>query len=569
MNRSLMVFPALVLFLLVSCGPEENTPEDGDGIYCVRDADCPDSTWFCDKVNNECVQKSGYADIDTQGNDSYTDTGTDSDTGGYPTDNGGIYPDNDPNWPSGDDDGDGIPNGTEGTGDTDGDGTPDAQDSDSDNDGLSDADENTLGSSPKKADSDDDGLSDKYESEIGTNPTKKDTDGDGQIDTAEDAYGSDPKDPNSIIPEEVFYVILRYAWDTHELRDLDFSTYIQKADVLIFVDLSGSMAEEHANLKEGIKNVIIDGITASISDTAFGLVKFGTIEDQVYQMTQIITTDANLVRTAVDTISSCDGSHEFHTEALYQAATGEGNPNAISLPTGGAWGTSPEDHWLNIPPASCVGESYGGACFRPQALPIFIMCSDESFNMDDFSFYTTPHKHPEAIAAMNTIQAKFIGVDSGDSTNDFNIISNGTASVNASNQPFNYTINADGTGLSQQIVDAVIALTKGIKIDVTTATAAPEHSICNGMSATNFIKAITPKAADPADGVEGMDTSTFLKVKPGTTVTFEVDFHNDFCEPTSSQTQVFTAQIDVLGEGAFLDTREVLIIVPGKAIESL
>ncbi len=560
-----MALPIVPLLFFAACGPEENLPGDGDGIYCERDADCPDSTWFCDKVNNECVQKAGYADTDMTDSDTYTGTDTD----GYPTDNGGIYPDNDPNWPSGDDDGDGILNGIEGTGDTDGDGTPDAQDSDSDNDGLSDADENAAGSSPKKADSDDDGLSDKYEVEIGTNPMKKDTDGDGQIDTAEDAYGSDPKDPNSIIPEEVFYVILRYNWDTHELRDLDFSTYIQKADVLIFVDLSGSMAEEHANLKDGIKNVIIDGITASIPDTGFGLVKFGTIEDEVYQMTQIITTDANLVRTAVDTISSCNGSYEFHTEALYQAASGEGNPNAISLPTGGTWGTSPEDHWLNIPPANCGGESYGGACFRPHAMPIFLMCSDESFDMGDFGFYTTPHKHPEAVAAMNTIQAKFIGVDSGDATDDFNIISGGTGSVDQNGNPFNYSINSDGTGLSQQIVDAVIALTKGLKIDVTTATEAPDHSLCNGQSATNFIKAITPKAADPTDGAEGMDPTTFLKVKPGTTVTFEVDFHNDFCEPAGAQTQVFTAQIDVLGGGAFLDTREVLIIVPGKAIESL
>jgi len=104
---------------------------------------------------------------------------------------------------------------------------------------------------------------------------------------------------------------------------------------------------------------------------------------------------------------------------------------------------------------------------------------------------------------------------------------------------------------------------------VTTATTAPEHSVCNGQSATAFIKAITPKAADPADAIEGMDPTTFLKVKPGTTVTFEIDFYNDFCAPTGSQTQVFTAQIDVLGEGAFLDTREVLIIVPGSAIESL
>ncbi len=441
---------AISLSFFTACGPADDAPDDGEGLYCERDTDCPDTTWFCDKANNECVPKSGYADTDTADKDFSSDTdATGTDTA--PTDNGGFYPDNDPSWPSADDDGDGIPNGTEGTGDTDGDGTPDYKDTDSDSDGLSDADEKAIGSNPKSADSDSDGLSDKYEHEIGTNPNNRDTDGDGQIDTAEDAYGSDPNNAGNMIPPEVFYVILPYNDTEHELRELDFSTFIQKADILILVDLSGSMMGEHDNLKEGIKSVIIDGITASIPNSAFGLVKFGTLEDQVYQLTQPITTDTNLVRTAVDTITDCDGSREFHTEVLYQAASGEGNPNAVNA--GG------KDYWLNIPPPPCTGETYGGACFRPQSLPIFIMCSDEAFNMVGFNWYTTAHKHPEAVAAMNDIQAKFIGVDSGESTDDFNIISGGTASVDDTGQPFNYKINGDGTGLSQQIVDAVIALT--------------------------------------------------------------------------------------------------------------
>ncbi len=43
--------------------------------------------------------------------------------------------------PSEDSDGDGIPNGVEGTGDSDGDGTPDYLDEDSDNDGITDGED--------------------------------------------------------------------------------------------------------------------------------------------------------------------------------------------------------------------------------------------------------------------------------------------------------------------------------------------------------------------------------------------------------------------------------------------
>ncbi|HOW51830.1 MAG TPA: IgGFc-binding protein [bacterium] len=58
---------AVVTFLLGSCTPEEKS--EPETIYCGHDTDCPDSTWFCDPLLNECVKKPGFEDSDLPGSD--------------------------------------------------------------------------------------------------------------------------------------------------------------------------------------------------------------------------------------------------------------------------------------------------------------------------------------------------------------------------------------------------------------------------------------------------------------------------------------------------------------------
>jgi len=52
-------------------------------------------------------------------------------------------------------------------------------------------------------------------------------------------------------------------------------------------------------------------------------------------------------------------------------------------------------------------------------------------------------------------------------------------------------------------------------------------------------------------------------VKPGVNIFFDVTFKNDIFEPTTTESTLFRAHIQVLGEGALLDERDVYIIVPG------
>lgn len=106
-----------------------------------------------------------------------------------------------------DTDGDGLPDGWEywyelDPRDPDGDEGPDG---DPDDDGLSNADEHTYGTDPKKADTDGDGLPDAWELQYGLDPLDAtgddgaggDPDNDGLSNTGELQHGTDPRNPDT------------------------------------------------------------------------------------------------------------------------------------------------------------------------------------------------------------------------------------------------------------------------------------------------------------------------------------------------------------------------------------
>ncbi len=501
--------------------------------------------------------------------------------------------DADPDYLDTDSDDDGIPDSIEGLEDIDKDGIPNYRDTDSDGDGYSDSVEapslparDTDGDSiPDYVDfdSDNDGLTDKEENDLNTDPLKQDSDDDGFDDLSEIAYGSDPLDDTAGIPEDDFYVKLPFEAPNDEIRILKFKTNVEKADILLLVDLSGSMSGEINNLKLGINTEIIGGVSANITDVAFGLATFddwkGINGDEVYRLVQPVTTDNTIIEGAVNgltRLSNC--GWEPHHEALFQAASGIGYSGQFTFTRRESSVNACDvtnEYYPSIPAADCSLEegSIGGGCFRDDAMPIIIMMSDEGFTSypsDVFTWTIPYHNTNDAIDALNAINAKFIGVDSWDAAmtwtpapeDDFKAISTATGSVDATTgDPFFYKIASDGTGLSDQIADAVFELTSNIKLDVWTS----KESVANPelVDTSLFIKALIPDSSDPVNAYFSKDTTTFYFVNPGAKVNFEIKFHNDFYEPDKAEATVFRAKINVLGDGALLDTREVLILVPG------
>ena len=536
----------------INNGTEGTDDPDGDGIPNYLDDDS-DGDGILDSVETA-------DDFDGDGTGNYLDTDSDADgildefEGDFDFDKDGFG-----NYLDLDSDGDTVPDSTEGRLDADGDGYGNFVDMDSDNDGLTD----------------------QLEHSIGSNLTSNDTDSDGFDDNVEYAYGEqiDPShtgaeyvlNPALGIPSDVFYVVLPYE-DPEIDKPLDFTTDIKDVDVLIQVDLSGSMDGEITNLKAGISNTVITNIRSSIPNSAFGLATFSDWEGgsygDAYKLVRSITTDIAAMNSAVASISVKTGGWEAHSEALYQAATGAGyTPNAEICTGTDTWGNC--DSWTNLPTIPAYNHQW-----RNGSLPIIVMITDEEFTtlqsyIDSSSDYRmtggpAAHSSANAVTAMNAINAKIIGVDSGGGSThgDYQYIANGTGSKSSTGSYYIYDINSNGTGLSASIANAVSELVSSIPMDVTTLT----ESISNPQSidTRDFIKSVTPHHAVPAGDISGSTSTAFLGVIPGTQIFFTVDFQNTIYEPTDTVATLFRAKINVRGQGTTLDTREVLIIVPGK-----
>ncbi len=499
-----------------------------------------------------------------------------------------------------DDDFDTIPNSIEGCGDYDSDGIPNNEDGDSDNDGIPDKRE--CGEDPMHPknsdhdsepdfldlDSDNDGLIDRLEVIYKTNPDNKDSDGDGVDDLAEIAYSSDPNDPDSTIPEGLFYVALPYQAAEPVTRRLTFDTRIDAIDVAILLDISESMDDELNDLKKNIRSImsaISDNSRSAGSYATFALATFGW--EHPYQLRQTATASAEKIQKALNEIKTASDTDELHDIALFALASGQSLDTEVQRCLRGFGGC---DQDIKKPAVVAVDAvecheavgTEGGACFRTEAMPVFIMITDEGFmhclQPEDTAvgedaqcrYGSAAPGQDEAIAVMSGIGAKFIGIDTGFSedgkeTNaaydDFLAVAKRTGSLDSDDQPFVYhTGSESGEQLSEKIVAAIKQLTTYIIMDVSTRVTANEQ--CSGRSVGDFVLSRVPIRAIPGDSVSRVDDTTFYEVKKGSQLLFDVSFYNDFCTNYSDKPMSYHAHIAVYGNGSFLHSQLVTVIVP-------
>ncbi|HSW60986.1 MAG TPA: hypothetical protein VLJ60_09315 [bacterium] len=585
MKKFILVLISVFLLLFSSCSETNDENESGDSGNSGNSGNSGDS-----------------GDSGNTGNSGDTgDTGDSGDTG-----NSGDTGDSCPcGKDDEDDDKDGIKNGIEGCNDTDGDGLPDCLDTDSDGDGIADtaecpvqpcADTDTDGTADYlDRDSDNDGLLDKKEKETGTDPLDKDTDDDGTDDLAEIVAGTDPLDPDDKIPDGMFYVVLPYNAPDDVSRTLEFDTNISAIDIFIMFDNSQSMTEEIDKLKVEVQTEIIDKIAEEFSEPDFAAYGLASMP---YLLRQPVTTDSQKVKNALNTITYDGKANELHYDALYQASVGDGFLSTVRYCTNGkcgSWyGIPYADDLINWPEADCSAQlgKLGGGCFRYDSMPIFIMITDEKLQWCPSENALVPEQlcgwangQPvgktidETIAVMNGIGAKFIGIDSGffcddenlnceltdDAKTGFDLIAEQTGSLNSDGNNFNsHTESWTGTGISVQITQAILDLTTYIDMDVSTSSYSEDFCLVDhpSMNAGKFIKSSKTVSAVPEDGTDGKDDTTFFSVKQGTKVTFDVRFYNDFCEISGFEPAVYKAYVTVTGNGSYLSSVLVTIIVP-------
>ena len=582
----ILLFSFALIFAVSACGSDEDDSGDSTGDTGSGDTGSGDSGSGDTGSGDTGSGDTGSADTgsgdtgsgDTGGDTAPGDTGS---TGSTEACGCGAE--------DGDADGDGIPNGIETCDDNDNDGLPNCLDTDSDGDGFSDTAEcpsqpcvDTDGDGLPDfldRDSDNDGLTDKEEKEHNTDPLRSDSDGDGSDDLAEIVYGSDPLSDSSSIPSHLFYVVLPYQanWKAH--RTWEFDTDISKVDIAFLLDLSGSMDAEQANLKEKIKTDVVQKVQSlheGTLDAAYAFVHFMDFDsdmDKVYKVDTLMTTNVDELQAAIDSTPTPYGGTEVHTLVLYAATASEDIiGKAKPAEVGGAFSQVN----LNIPLPDCTGRvgNRSGLCYREKAMPILIMITDEN--------YTDVYMPPDqtitasqlAIQSLVEQNAKFIGIDTSSASGNNNItkffknVSDITGTLDANGNNFNFAVNndavaADGTPMSEKIGEAIESLTSFVQMDVWVA--GNSNQVCAGtdINVAQFIEGGIPVKAEPPEGaVIDEAGKKFRDVNPGTVVTFDVQFHNDFCPNATDAPVLYVAEAMVLGEGAYLSKKEVNVIVP-------
>lgn len=516
--------------------------------------------------------------------------------------------------------------------DTDGDGKADKDDTDSDGDGVSDADEaenplldmgqfgqmrddacDPLADSDadgapdlRDLDSDNDGVPDLEESAYDPGGVAgcrvlPDCDKDGVIDIVEVAAGSSPTDGTSKPEDAGLYFVLPYQGE-EQTRDFVFSTGVAKADIYFLIDTTQSMQPAINALKASLSAKIIPTIlngdfatnppippigdawigVGDVRDVPWGA--YGQPGDHIYRNRFTINNKAvagNVaapvkngavydppanVKTILDSLTASGGGDgpEATTQALWIAST-----NKPYAATGqGLW--TPE---LPYPAPCSEPGMFAVPCFRPGALPVFVLVTDAAFHNGPVAAHTYDpavaggtKTYAEAINALDAIHARVIGVpvagqNPGAARADLSDLAKATGSLyhdpafGGTDRPLVPDIDVASGEVSNEVVRLIGLLAGAGLHDVTTTKASyacpggvdctgdgaadlayqnPELSPGDGpYDASNLITKVATVASQANPLPYGsLDDKTFFNVRGDAEVTFRVHAKNDALKPT-------------------------------------
>ncbi len=405
---------------------------------------------------------------------------------------------------------------------------------------------------------------------------------DGAV-VAPDAQVAPPgrSDAGPRLPNADREIVLPYLGDPQE-EELEVEGEVGTLDVFFDIDTTGSFGGEIDNLQAQLRSVVLPELRARVSDIAFGVGRFedfpvepfGTATDRPFRLLTAITTQENLVTSAVASLDQPLGNGadipESGAEALYQIATGEGFPGLVPELAGPAPG----------------GGSLGGAGFRSDALRVVVHVTDApSHTPADYGRAVSgAHSLDEAIEAMNALGIRGLGISSGEAARgDLERVAIGTGAVAdpedgvcrtgvggtsrapvSGRCPLVFDVNPDGTGLATVVVDAIADLL---------ATVQYEEVWGETDDALGFVRHIEAIDADPMADVTLADLrptdevdDTFQGVRPGTRLRFRAVLRNELIPPADYD-QYFNLTLRVVGDGVTLLTRTLRVLVPRGRLE--
>jgi hypothetical protein len=388
-----------------------------------------------------------------------------------------------------------------------------------------------------------------------------------------------------------FFFVVPYQDAPSPTSDvLKFSTNIKQADVAFVMDTTGSMMNAIAALKSALSGTLLGQLQMAIPDVGIAIVDhkdFGQGDLWGVLVRQAITTNLASAQAAVNLMSAEGGGDEPEAQvgAMYFTLTGAANSGSPAVAA----------HTPATPLA------FGGVDFRSGSVPVVVEITDASWHDPSGSASIAALK-----TAFSTTRAKFVNVEETGTGDGPEAQANDLSDATSSNVPaaafgtvagcsagqcctgvngagraptgpggtcrLNF-LTSNGNGVSTGIVKAIEAIAVGSTFDVT-ANAANDPKNAGGVDATKFIKALRamdegnpangcPAAAAKDSNGDGIK-DTFLAVKAGTPVCFEVIPAVNTIVPPTLDPQFFNAFVNVIAvQGNLqLDKRDVLFLVP-------
>lgn len=352
-----------------------------------------------------------------------------------------------------------------------------------------------------------------------------------------------------------------------ESIDVRFVARIATADVLFLVDVTGSMVEEIEQIRRSLREEIAPALAEAIPDVHMAVAEladfpvspYGDESDVPFRMITTSTADVSVVQSGLDALTPRGGNDvpESQVEALFQVATGRGIARYV-------------------PPAICPSSTIGYPCFRADGARIVLLFTDAEFHNGprDHAFYertllgVQPATYPQAVAELNAIGAKVLGLfsggDFGGSTaiEHLREIARDTGAVTVDDrgneEPLVVDIGLNGELLGPSVVDLVRTLVGEVPIDVDVVV---EDWLGDAIDATELVRSIVTTGARPADGAIDLG-DRYQRVRPGTDVGFRVFLANERIERGADPVSYYLTVV-LRGDGATrLRETRVQVVIP-------
>jgi len=336
-------------------------------------------------------------------------------------------------------------------------------------------------------------------------------------------------------------------------------------DVFFLIDATASMLDEIDNVRRGLRSVVVPGVRALIPDAAFGVALVGEFpvrphgpsDVRPYELRAPITLDLLQVEGALEGIPSWGNfdEPEAQVEGLYQIVTGDGLPPWIPPSTG------------------CPRGGSGGACWRREALPVILLITDAPMNngprganpYDDRRFPDgAPHDYEDAVDELRGLEALVLGLGATDAFSmsalpHLRAIARDTGAVDLDGDPLAFDIGGTGSRVGTGIVDAIEQLAEGTPLDVDALV----EDVGGDAIDARELATVRPLSASPRSGIDRIDGDSFLGVRPGTEVTFEITLDASGFEASPEPRFVPARLLFRANRRSRLGREDLVFVIPG------